>query len=472
MPVTSGTLVDPSTLNAPLSNAQTSTINAIGTAGENDLFAITLTAGVRYTFEANGLRSGGGTLVDPELRVYSVTTILFQDIYSELAFNDDVRFNNIDSQITFTPATSGTYYLDVRSHVSTGTGSYTLLAVRGDGSQFTNDSETVTLSASANAYYVRGMGGNDTIYGTTGYENLFGDDGNDTIYTGGGTDNVYGGNGNDALYGSGYSSEYLWGGNGDDILNAGGGADRMYGDNGNDTIYYDAADGLDVFGGNDFDTLIVQYADGVPYSFNLVTQQFERAILDRFDTGNAFSWSRALYIYNTAWLNTSQEIIYDNASREVINYDYNNSQTWSRSTNYYNTSNTYYAQRILYDTGASDTQYVDYANNQTWSSYIDYVNAGGQQYARRYFQDAGPGNYDTQYFDFNNSQTWTTQTEFRYADGAMYARQTINDGNSYRNEYYDVRNTQTYTNYYEDYSAGGTLLHRYVLYDNGTSTYF
>jgi hypothetical protein len=85
-------------------------------SGDLDWFAITLTAGQRYTFNLDAASSGG--LDDPYLNLYNATGTL-------LAANDDSNGRN--SEIDYTPATSGTYYLGARAY-SSETGAYTLRA--------------------------------------------------------------------------------------------------------------------------------------------------------------------------------------------------------------------------------------------------------------------------------------------------------------------------------------------------------
>src|SRR5690349_7206331 len=84
----------------------------INNALDQDFFRINLAAGQNYTFDVIG-----GTLRDPTLAVRN-------SVGTQLAFNDDFG-GSLNSHISFTAPSSGTYYLDVGGF-STNTGTYTL----------------------------------------------------------------------------------------------------------------------------------------------------------------------------------------------------------------------------------------------------------------------------------------------------------------------------------------------------------
>lgn len=90
----------------------------IDTPTDIDWFAVTLTAGTRYTFNLRGSATSGGTLSDPLLR-------LLNGSGSSLASDDDSGIG-LDSQLVYTPTVSGTYYLAASAALSIGTGTYTL----------------------------------------------------------------------------------------------------------------------------------------------------------------------------------------------------------------------------------------------------------------------------------------------------------------------------------------------------------
>ena len=97
--------------------AGSSASGRIETTSDSDWFAITLSAGQIYTFTLDGTASGG--LSDPYLTLRSGTG-------SQLAYDDDGG-TNYGSRLVYSPATTGTFYLEAR-HYGSGTGAYTLSA--------------------------------------------------------------------------------------------------------------------------------------------------------------------------------------------------------------------------------------------------------------------------------------------------------------------------------------------------------
>ena len=91
-----------------------STTGVLERMGDLDWFAINLQAGNRYQFDLSG-----GSLADPFLYLVDSTSELIN-------YNDDANISTINSQITITAATSGTYYLAVGSYDNAYTGSYLL----------------------------------------------------------------------------------------------------------------------------------------------------------------------------------------------------------------------------------------------------------------------------------------------------------------------------------------------------------
>jgi len=88
----------------------------IETTGDRDWFGVSLTAGQSYTFRLDGAATNG--LSDPYLSLYNGSGSL-------LGSNDDGAGAGTNSLLTFTPTSSGTYYLEARAY-STQVGDYTL----------------------------------------------------------------------------------------------------------------------------------------------------------------------------------------------------------------------------------------------------------------------------------------------------------------------------------------------------------
>lgn len=93
----------------------------IGSSGDRDWFALSLTAGDTVRVSLRGSASGGGTLGDPYLRIYSAGGVL-------LASNDDSN-GTLDSALLYRAAATATVYAEAAAY-STGTGTYTLAVAR------------------------------------------------------------------------------------------------------------------------------------------------------------------------------------------------------------------------------------------------------------------------------------------------------------------------------------------------------
>ena len=96
--------------------------------------------------------------------------------------------------------------------------------------------------------------GNDTLFGTTGGDDMDGGSGNDTLNGGDGNDTIDGDSGNDTLFG-GRGNDCLDGGSGNDTLDGGLGNDRLEGDSGNDVLKGGAGNDM-LDGDSGRDTLI------------------------------------------------------------------------------------------------------------------------------------------------------------------------------------------------------------------------
>lgn len=120
-----------------------SVASTIDNGSDQDWFAITLNAGVAYTFDLQGSTTGQGTLADPVLRLLNGAGQL-------VASNDDISYpSNPNSRIVYTPATSGTYYLSAQAY-SGQTGSYRLSAA-GGGATGTTGSTTGATTGTTGA---------------------------------------------------------------------------------------------------------------------------------------------------------------------------------------------------------------------------------------------------------------------------------------------------------------------------------
>jgi len=84
---------------------------SIDFAGDVNLYSVSLTAGVAYEFAVDG-----GTLIDPYLEVLNSAG-------ATQNYDDDTG-TGLNAYLTFTPTTSGTYYLAARESGNNATGSY------------------------------------------------------------------------------------------------------------------------------------------------------------------------------------------------------------------------------------------------------------------------------------------------------------------------------------------------------------
>ena len=85
--------------------------------GDQDWFGVSLTAGRRYSFSLSTVPAGGG-LADPFLSLYSSAGVLLG--------TDDDSGPGLDSLLTYTPNSNGTFYLGSSSFGANGIGAYTL----------------------------------------------------------------------------------------------------------------------------------------------------------------------------------------------------------------------------------------------------------------------------------------------------------------------------------------------------------
>lgn len=152
----------------------------INQPGDADVFKVYLTAGAVYTFQLRGADTNAGTLNDPYLELLSAKGQV-------LAYNDDDGSGNIDSQIKFTPTTSGTYYLNAKSWGSYD-GTYTLSSKQPSSKSLTGNANANTLNGGEGDDFLEGLAGNDKLNGGAGNDLLAGGLGADTLSGGAGND--------------------------------------------------------------------------------------------------------------------------------------------------------------------------------------------------------------------------------------------------------------------------------------------
>jgi len=160
--------------------------------------------------------------------------------------------NALLAGVTFNPAADFNGNFTIATSVSdgiapavTGTKAVTGIAVDdGDPNDFDHINNDIISGT--------GTGGDDTIYGSAGVDNIDGNNGNDTIYGRAGNDTLNGNNGNDVIYG----------GSGDDTISGNNGDDDLYGGSGNDTII-GGGDVDEIIGGYGADTLTAQGGNDV-----------------------------------------------------------------------------------------------------------------------------------------------------------------------------------------------------------------
>ncbi|MVO18514.1 M10 family metallopeptidase [Parasedimentitalea huanghaiensis] len=96
------------------------TFNGSLTLGDRDWVAISLTAGEIYNINLTGTAGGGGTLSDPYLRLYNSSGTL-------IGSNDDGG-PGLDSLLSYTATSSGTYYIAAGGYADNRSGTYQITA--------------------------------------------------------------------------------------------------------------------------------------------------------------------------------------------------------------------------------------------------------------------------------------------------------------------------------------------------------
>ncbi len=153
-PATSGTpipdrdRVESTTLSEVTLTVGRDVTSAVDFDGDEDWYAVTLEAGVAYEITLRGLPSGDGSLQDPLLAVFDATGAL-------VAANDDEGLT-LNSALTFTPSTTGTFYVSAGAF-SPSQGTYTLSV--STGAALAANPTALDVAAFDASYYL-GNGGN------------------------------------------------------------------------------------------------------------------------------------------------------------------------------------------------------------------------------------------------------------------------------------------------------------------------
>lgn len=146
-----------------LANSQTAGLLALNTPysgaieyrGDHDWLRLSLTAGVTYRFSATGGESEG--LADPNLALYNRSNLLID--------SDDDSGEGLNALLTFTPTSSGRYYLDVGGFGAS-TGTYTLEITTVAEDDLADTAQTtgqVTVDAAGTEGTIENMGDVDWV---------------------------------------------------------------------------------------------------------------------------------------------------------------------------------------------------------------------------------------------------------------------------------------------------------------------
>ena len=199
------------TTDAAGSTATTYTLSAgqtaqgqLSSSSDHDWYRVDLVAGQTYSFAMTG--TGTDNAIDTYLRLYAAdgTTLLAQ--------NDD-GLPNLNSIFSYTPSTSGTYYIDAANYQgppgpSGHAGQYGLAVSLGGSRpsfdiQYSSATGAVTVDLSAGTASGGAEVGVDTlanmenVIGGSGSDHITGDAGSNLLDGGGGSDLMTGGPGHD-----------------------------------------------------------------------------------------------------------------------------------------------------------------------------------------------------------------------------------------------------------------------------------
>jgi Ca2+-binding RTX toxin-like protein len=211
----------------------------IEVGGDQDWFAVNLTAGQQYTFQEYDATLGSSSLT------------LYTSSGTQLQTNVGTAGYPV---VSYTPTSSGTFYIGVTAlGGTTTTGLYTLgvgVNVNGGAANllaFSPFKDAAFLTVPGGLWMAGdgddlavGTAGTDFVQGNNGYDALYGGAGNDFLFGGAQDDIVAGDAGNDTLYGGDGGdvlSELAAGANsGNDLIFGGFGVDIIYAEAGNDIV--------------------------------------------------------------------------------------------------------------------------------------------------------------------------------------------------------------------------------------------
>ena len=244
------------TTDARFEGTLTSSTISVGTfssslefGGDEDWVQVRLLAGVEYTFTLQGLDPTASGI---DALGFGDTFLTLLDGSGTTLTADDDGGAGGNSLITFTPTTSGMFFLSVTGFHDRPL-DYVLTATRSDAvinRELTINADVYTGAAGER---ILGGGGDDVI--TLGAANTaYGDQGNDTLNAGAFGVEMFGGLGNDTLNGNDLLANVLSGDAGDDILQGFGGDDRLFGGAGNDSL--NGGDGVDIIKGGEGNDIV------------------------------------------------------------------------------------------------------------------------------------------------------------------------------------------------------------------------
>jgi Ca2+-binding RTX toxin-like protein len=215
--------------------------------GDHDWIAFSATAGIPYTIYASLLDKLGRTSGD--------SVVAIRDSAGNVVNAGDDGGVGTNTLFVFTPATSGTYFVDIGDFGNNDAGEYSVFirsnfdtsnVLRTDAPDVFTSGGTSTvlggkgadtlIAGNFNFINLLGEQGNDILHGNDTANSLAGGVGNDTIYGNGDFDLIWGDMGSDDIAG-GSGDDWIWGGRGADHIDGGIGSDQINGGRGADILY-------------------------------------------------------------------------------------------------------------------------------------------------------------------------------------------------------------------------------------------